>query len=637
MRRVSVSPHSRDPHNAGAPNATAAASTRSSSPIRSARLIDSPSAACASAIMLPDRRARPSSTSTSQRVASASGRAGGDGRERLLEVTDRVLPGALADRPGRGLTRILNGLRGVTERTGRQVVVGELGQAGGGTGRGGVLQRGRDPGMQPRPFHPPGAGAQALVDERVPEPETPARFGRGDQAGRDRRLEVEQQLLRIQARHLLKQLRVELPAGDRGDHEQRLGVVGKPVDPAQQDVTDAARHVEREHVTGGQPPAPVLAADEPDQLGGVEGVAAGAVHERGYDIGIGWPHRQALQQRGDVRRLEGADRHPLGTGVAKQFPQRLAHEGDGLGVAHREQQQRGHPVQVAGEQLQQGKRRFVGGVQIVHDREHGGAGGRLPECGGDGLVRPELADAVVAVAFDVAVEPLARRRHPRPVRQGAQHLAPWPVRGGGRGIRAPAPGGGESGAASHVRRRLRDGGLSRTRLADQDHRTAVTGRGIGEPVAKMGQFRVPADQGGGGGVPLLAGVRRPAGRQAAAPRGPAGRGAARARPARTRPARRRAASPVRDPGRAPRLPAAAAPARAPGPVRRPARRGTAGRRAARRPAGRTGRWRRLAGPSAAPAAGAPRPSPPVRPPPRRACPAPATRRSGPPRQGRAPR
>ena len=203
----------------------------------------------------------------------------GDDGERLFEVTGRVLPGALADCPGRGLTCVRNGFRGVAERAGRQVVVGELGQAGGGAGGGGVFERGRDPGMQPRPCHSPGAGAQALVDERVPEPEAPAALGRGDQPGGDRGLEVEQQLLGVQAGHALQQLRIEFPAGDRGDHEQRLGVLWQPVDPAQQDVPDAAGHVEREHVADGQRPAPVLAADEPDQLGGVERVACSAAHQ----------------------------------------------------------------------------------------------------------------------------------------------------------------------------------------------------------------------------------------------------------------------------------------------------------------------------------------------------------------------
>ncbi len=108
-------------------------------------------------------------------------------------------------------------------------------------------------------------------------------FGAGDKARRDRRLQVKQQMLRIDAGHVFKQVRLKVPARDGGDHEQRLRVVWQLAHPAQQDVPDTARHVERPHVTGGQRPMPVLAADEPDQLGRVEGVAAGAAHERGND------------------------------------------------------------------------------------------------------------------------------------------------------------------------------------------------------------------------------------------------------------------------------------------------------------------------------------------------------------------
>jgi len=106
-------------------------------------------------------------------------------------VTGRVLPGTLPDRLGRGLTRIPHGFRGVAERAGGKVVIGELDDIGG-AGGGGILQRGRDPGVQPGPFHPAGTHIQAFVDQWMPEPEAPATLGRGDQPGGDRRLEVEQ-------------------------------------------------------------------------------------------------------------------------------------------------------------------------------------------------------------------------------------------------------------------------------------------------------------------------------------------------------------------------------------------------------------------------------------------------------------
>ena len=90
-----------------------------------------------------------------------------------------------------GLARVANGLGRVADRAGGQIVMGELDDVGGARG-GDVLERGRDPGVQPGPFHPAGARIQALVDERMPEPESPAALGRGDQARGNRRLEVEQ-------------------------------------------------------------------------------------------------------------------------------------------------------------------------------------------------------------------------------------------------------------------------------------------------------------------------------------------------------------------------------------------------------------------------------------------------------------
>jgi hypothetical protein len=227
----------------------------------------------------------------------------------------------------------------------------------------------------------------------------------------------------------------------------------------------------RPHVADGQPLPPVFAADEPDQLSGVERVAPGPVHKRDDDACVRRFRGQLLDQRGDIGRLEGADRHPLGARVAEQLSQRLTEGGGRLGVAHREQQEHAHPVQVAGQKLQQGQRGVVGGVQVIDDRQHGSAAGRLTERGGHRLVGPELAGAVlpdvrVSVVGDVTVETLAGRLDPWPVRQRAQHLAPRPEGGCRRGVQAPAPSAGEFGAVGNVRRRLREGGLPGAGLAD---------------------------------------------------------------------------------------------------------------------------------------------------------------------------
>ena len=147
----------------------------------------------------------------------------------------------------------------------------------------------------------------------------------------------------------------------------------------------------------------MFAADEPDQFGRVERVAPGAIHQGRDDVTVRRFGGQALQERGDVRRGEGADWHPLTARVAEQLPERLAQSPGRLGVADCEEQQSGHPVQVAGEQLQQGQRGVVGGVQVIDDREQGGVGGRLAERGGDGLVGTELADAFLLVSCEVTV------------------------------------------------------------------------------------------------------------------------------------------------------------------------------------------------------------------------------------------
>jgi hypothetical protein len=108
-------------------------------------------------VRLADHAARPARLAELDQPVTADGigmrQRRGDSGKRLLQVTGRVLPGALPDRPGGGLMRIRNGLRPVAERAGGQVVISELDDIGG-AGGGDILQRGRDPGVQPRPGPP---------------------------------------------------------------------------------------------------------------------------------------------------------------------------------------------------------------------------------------------------------------------------------------------------------------------------------------------------------------------------------------------------------------------------------------------------------------------------------------------------
>ena len=54
----------------------------------------------------------------------------------------------------------------------------------------------------------------------MPEPESPPGLGRSYQARGDRGLQIEQQMLRVQAGHALEQFRLEIPARYGGDQEQ---------------------------------------------------------------------------------------------------------------------------------------------------------------------------------------------------------------------------------------------------------------------------------------------------------------------------------------------------------------------------------------------------------------------------------
>ena len=97
-----------------------------------------------------------------------------------------------------------------------------------GAGRGGVLQRRGDSRVQPGASRRPTPCVQALVDERMPEPETPAGLGCCDQARGDRGLQVEQQVLSIEASHAFEHRRLDVPASHCGEGEQRLGVAREP-------------------------------------------------------------------------------------------------------------------------------------------------------------------------------------------------------------------------------------------------------------------------------------------------------------------------------------------------------------------------------------------------------------------------
>ena len=144
------------------------------------------------------------------------------------------------------------------------------------------------------------AGAQALLDERMPEAETPAGAVRDQQPRGNGGLEIEQQILGVKAGDVLEQFRHEVPPGDARDRQQRLCVFRQPVHPAQQHVADSARHIECGHVRRGEPPVAMLAADEPDELCGVERVAAGPVHQGGDDVRLRRLSGQPLKKRRDV-------------------------------------------------------------------------------------------------------------------------------------------------------------------------------------------------------------------------------------------------------------------------------------------------------------------------------------------------
>lgn len=243
-----------------------------------------------------------------------------DRGKRLGQVPDRVLPCALLNGMLGRLPGVADGLAGIAERPGGQVVVRDLRElVSRGRPAGQLLEGGGDPRVQPRPFQVAGAGAQRLLDERVPEAEPPAGAARGHQAGRDRGFQVAQELFGVQAGDVFEQFGHDVAACHCGDREQRLSVLGQPVHPAGEHVADTARHVEREHVIGSERAVPVLAADEPDEFCGVERVAAGPFDDRGDRVRLRRLPGKVLEQCRDVGGGEAADREPFGARVPEHF------------------------------------------------------------------------------------------------------------------------------------------------------------------------------------------------------------------------------------------------------------------------------------------------------------------------------
>ena len=177
-----------------------------------------------------------------------------------------------------------------------------------------------------------------------------------------------------------EQLRLHLAAGRRHDPERRLGVLGKDLKAAQQDVLQAWRQV-----------APVAVVGDREQLLREERVALGAEEDSLDELVVRLLSEDAGQQVGDAGAVEAAEVEPLDASAAvesgQERPQRMLPVQLVSAVREHEQQ---FGSQVADEEGEQVQSRAVCPVQVLHHQHGGGPDGEALQQAEERLEQPGL-------------------------------------------------------------------------------------------------------------------------------------------------------------------------------------------------------------------------------------------------------
>nr|WP_256862102.1 hypothetical protein [Microbispora sp. GKU 823] len=237
---------------------------------------------------------------------------------------------------------------------------------------------------------------------------------------------------------------------------------------------------------------PVLAAQQPDQLAQIEGVAPGALVEQRGEPCV----RQVApgQVGGHVLPGERRQREALRAAFTGERGHRVAQL---LGVAarlrtDRRQHQHRRPVQFPGREREQAQGRRVGPVQVVEDDERRP---RRPEGGGHPLVQLEQRGAGVAAGCPSRRSPGQGGQRVRRVRaEVAQHPQPGPEGGGAGVLGAAAPGDRHPQGGRLVGRRLRQAGLADARLPCHQQHAAPAAPGLGQACGHASELLAPGDE-----------------------------------------------------------------------------------------------------------------------------------------------